>query len=32
MHYKFELRAIVELPETETPMQTMTYNEEVTNG
>ena len=32
MHYKFELRVIVELPETETPMQTMTYNEEVTNG
>ena len=32
MHYKFELRVVVELPETETPMQTMTYNEEVTNG
>ena len=32
MHYKFELRVIVELPETETPMQTMTYNEEVANG
>ena len=32
MHYKFELRVIVELPEAETPMQTMTYNEEVTNG
>lgn len=32
MHYKFELRVIVELPETETPMQTMTYNEEVING
>lgn len=32
MHYKFEVRVIVELPETETPMQTMTYNEEVTNG
>lgn len=32
MHYKFELRVIVELPDTETPMQTMTYNEEVTNG
>ena len=32
MHYKFELRVIVELPETETPMQTMTYNEEGTNG
>ena len=32
MHYKFELRVIVELPETETPMQTMTYNEWVTNG
>ena len=32
MHYKFELRVIVELPETETPMQTMTYNKEVTNG
>lgn len=32
MHYKFELRVVVEHPQTGTPMQTMDYNEEVTNG
>ncbi len=32
MHYKFELRVVVEQPQTGTPMQTMDYNEEVTNG
>lgn len=32
MHYKFELRVVVEHPQTGTPMQTMDYTEEVTNG
>lgn len=32
MHYKFELRVVVEQPQTGTPMQTMDYTEEVTNG
>ena len=32
MHYKFELRVVVEHPQAGTPMQTMDYNEEVTNG
>lgn len=32
MHYKFELRNWVELPETSVPMETMEYNPEVTDG
>ena len=32
MHYKFELQVWVELPEENTPMETMDYNPEVTNG
>lgn len=32
MHYKFELRERVTLPEDFNPMQTMDYSEEVTNG
>ena len=32
MHYKFELRVWVELPETVNPMETMDYVPEVTNG
>lgn len=32
MHYKFELHVVVEHPQTGTPMQTMDYTEEVTNG
>lgn len=32
LHYQFELRERVMLPETINPMQTMRYNEEVTDG
>ena len=32
LHYKFELQVWVELPEENTPMKTMDYNPEVTNG
>lgn len=32
MHYKFELRVWVELPEAESRMRTMDYDEEVING
>ena len=32
MHYKFELQVWVEQPETITPMETMDYSEDVTNG
>lgn len=32
MHYKFELQVWVELPENSTPMETMDYVPEVTNG
>ena len=32
MHYKFELQVWVEQPTEETKMQTMDYNEEVTDG
>jgi hypothetical protein len=32
MHYKFELQVWVSVPETEVPMETMTYNAEVTDG
>lgn len=32
LHYKFELQVWVELPENNTPMETMDYNPEVTNG
>ena len=32
MHYKFELQVWVEVPETITPMETMSYQEDVTDG
>ena len=32
MHYKFELQVWVSVPETETPMETMDYQEDVTDG
>lgn len=32
LHYQFELRVWIELPETFTPMQTMDYHEEVVDG
>ncbi len=32
MHYKFELHVRVEVPKTITPMETMNYSEDVTNG
>ena len=32
MHYKFELKVWVELPEPVVPMETMDYTPEVTNG
>ena len=32
LHYRFELRLLVSLPEPQTPMETMDYNPEVTDG
>ena len=32
LHYKFEIRVIVHLPEPYTPMRTMDYKEDVTDG
>ena len=32
LHYKFEVRVWVSLPETPVMMQTMDYTEDVTNG
>lgn len=32
LHYKFELQVIVDLPQDGTPMETMDYQETVTNG